>query len=199
MQMRDNLTLFDDSVPDDRISAVLDTIGLADWLRVLPSGLETPLGTGGAGLSAGQSQLHVSGLARRRRVERPGVLVTVDEEKPNAAAGVACRGETAQQKRALAANDDREASLGRGASHGHSDRETHPGQGAGRANARDVVPCWSGRLEHDIAVVNHVVAGDSERVEKVSGAEDARRAGLSRGQSGGAVRDRNEGDAHNSL
>ncbi len=31
--VRDNLTLFDDGVPDDRISAVLDTLGLASWLR----------------------------------------------------------------------------------------------------------------------------------------------------------------------
>jgi ATP-binding cassette, subfamily B, bacterial len=55
--VRDNLTLFDDCVPDDRISAVLDTLGLAGWLRELPSGLDTPLGPGGAGLSAGQAQV----------------------------------------------------------------------------------------------------------------------------------------------
>ncbi|HEY8287000.1 MAG TPA: ABC transporter ATP-binding protein, partial [Chloroflexota bacterium] len=55
--VRDNLTLFDDGVPDDRIGAVLDTLGLAGWLRELPRGLDTPLGPGGAGLSAGQAQV----------------------------------------------------------------------------------------------------------------------------------------------
>src|SRR5205085_6780385 len=37
--VRDNLTLFDDTMPDDRIAAVLDTLGLAGWLRELPHGL----------------------------------------------------------------------------------------------------------------------------------------------------------------
>ncbi|MGH2347240.1 MAG: ABC transporter ATP-binding protein, partial [Chloroflexota bacterium] len=47
--VRDNLTLFDAGVPDDRISTVLDTLGLAGWRRELPSGLDTLLGSGGAG------------------------------------------------------------------------------------------------------------------------------------------------------
>ncbi len=55
--VRDNLTLFDDGVPDDRLNSVLDTLGLASWLRELPRGLDTPLGPGGAGLSAGQAQV----------------------------------------------------------------------------------------------------------------------------------------------
>jgi len=55
--VRDNLTLFDDSVPDDRISSVLDTLGLTGWLRELPRGLDTALGLGGTGLSAGQAQM----------------------------------------------------------------------------------------------------------------------------------------------
>jgi len=55
--VRDNLTLFDDGVPDDRISDVLDALGLTGWLRELPRGLDSPLGLGGAGLSAGQAQM----------------------------------------------------------------------------------------------------------------------------------------------
>jgi ABC-type multidrug transport system fused ATPase/permease subunit len=55
--VRDNLTLFDDDVPDDQIRAVLDTLGLADWLRELPLGLDTRLGSDGVGLSAGQAQV----------------------------------------------------------------------------------------------------------------------------------------------
>ena len=73
--VRDNLTLFDDEVPDDRISAVLDTLGLSDWLRELPRGLDTPLGPGGAGLSAGQAQL----LACARIFLRDPDVVILDE------------------------------------------------------------------------------------------------------------------------
>jgi ATP-binding cassette subfamily B protein len=73
--VRDNLTLFDDSVTDDQISAVLDTLGLAGWLRALPRGLDTPLGPGGAGLSAGQAQV----LACARIFLRDPDVVILDE------------------------------------------------------------------------------------------------------------------------
>jgi ATP-binding cassette subfamily B protein len=73
--VRDNLTLFDDSVPDERISNALDTLGLADWLRKLPCGLETLLGPGGAGPSAGQAQV----LACARVLLRDPSLVILDE------------------------------------------------------------------------------------------------------------------------
>ncbi len=73
--VRDNLTLFDDSVTDDRISAVLDTLGLAGWLRELPRGLDTSLGAGGAGLSAGQAQV----LACARIFLRDPDVVILDE------------------------------------------------------------------------------------------------------------------------
>jgi ATP-binding cassette, subfamily B, bacterial len=73
--VRDNLTLFDDGVPDERISAVLDTLGLASWLRELPRGLDTLLGPGGAGLSAGQAQV----LACARILLHNPDLVILDE------------------------------------------------------------------------------------------------------------------------
>jgi ATP-binding cassette, subfamily B, bacterial len=73
--VRDNLTLFDDNVPDDRISDVLETLGLADWLRELPRGLDTPLGPGGVGLSAGQAQV----LACARIFLRGPDVVILDE------------------------------------------------------------------------------------------------------------------------
>jgi ATP-binding cassette subfamily B protein/ATP-binding cassette subfamily C protein len=73
--VRDNLTLFDESVPDEQISAVLETLGLADWLRELPDGLDTLLLTDGAGLSAGQAQV----LACARILLRDPDLVILDE------------------------------------------------------------------------------------------------------------------------
>jgi ATP-binding cassette, subfamily B, bacterial len=73
--VRDNLTLFDDGVPDDRIRAVLDTLGLAHWLGELPRGLDTLLGSGGVGLSAGQAQV----LACARIFLRDPDVVILDE------------------------------------------------------------------------------------------------------------------------
>ncbi len=73
--VRDNLTLFDDGVSDEQISVVLDTLGLARWLRDLPSGLDTPLLAGGAGLSSGQAQM----LACARILLRDPDLVILDE------------------------------------------------------------------------------------------------------------------------
>ena len=73
--VRDNLTLFDDGVPDEQISAVLDTLGLASWLGELPCGLDTLLLPGGAGLSAGQAQV----LACARVLLRDPDLVILDE------------------------------------------------------------------------------------------------------------------------
>jgi ABC-type multidrug transport system fused ATPase/permease subunit len=73
--VRDNLTLFDDDVPDERISAVLHTLGLSSWLRELPCGLDTQLLSGGDGLSAGQAQV----LACARILLRNPDLVILDE------------------------------------------------------------------------------------------------------------------------
>jgi ABC-type multidrug transport system fused ATPase/permease subunit len=73
--VRDNLTLFDSGVPDDRIRAVLDRLGLADWLGELPHGLNTLLGSGGVGLSAGQAQM----LACARIFLRDPDVVILDE------------------------------------------------------------------------------------------------------------------------
>ena len=73
--VRDNVTLFDSSVPDGRIVAVLDDLGLSGWLHALPDGLDTELQAGGSGLSAGQAQL----LALARIfLANPG-LVILDE------------------------------------------------------------------------------------------------------------------------
>jgi ATP-binding cassette subfamily B protein len=73
--VRDNLTLFDDSVPDERLRAALETLGLGNWLGELPRGLDTPLGPGGVGLSAGQAQV----LACARILLRDPDLVILDE------------------------------------------------------------------------------------------------------------------------
>jgi ATP-binding cassette subfamily B protein len=67
--VRDNLTFFRD-VPDDEIYATLDSVGLGDWVRSI--GLDTVLGHGGSGLSAGEQQL----LAFARVfLQEPGIVI----------------------------------------------------------------------------------------------------------------------------
>jgi ATP-binding cassette subfamily B protein len=73
--VRDNVTLFDAAVPDDRVLEVLDELGLGAWCRALPAGLDTELPPGGGGLSAGEAQL--LGCARVF-LHDPG-LVILDE------------------------------------------------------------------------------------------------------------------------
>ncbi len=73
--IRDNLTFFDDSVDDTRLYTVLDDLGLRPWLGTLPHGLDTQLGAGGEGLSAGQAQL----LAFARVFLKDPGLVVLDE------------------------------------------------------------------------------------------------------------------------
>ncbi len=73
--VRDNLTFFDERVPDAQLEAVLDDLGLGRWLRALPDGLDTPLAAGGGGLSAGEGQL----LAFARVLLKDPDLVILDE------------------------------------------------------------------------------------------------------------------------
>ncbi|ADI13642.1 ABC transporter ATP-binding protein [Truepera radiovictrix] len=73
--VRDNLTFFDPTVPDERITAVLHDLGLGSWLAGLENGLDTLLAAGGSGLSAGQAQL----LAFARVFLTDPGLVILDE------------------------------------------------------------------------------------------------------------------------
>ena len=73
--VRDNLTLFDDDVPDERIRDVLETLGLGDWLAGLPAGTGDAARAGGVGLSAGQTQV----LACARIFLRDPDVVILDE------------------------------------------------------------------------------------------------------------------------
>lgn len=73
--LRDNVSLFDQAVPDTRLHEVFAELGLDTWLHSLPDGLNTPLGAGGRGLSAGEAQLVA--LARVF-LKNPG-LVVLDE------------------------------------------------------------------------------------------------------------------------
>jgi ATP-binding cassette subfamily B protein len=73
--VRDNVTFFDRSVDDARIMQAFAELGVADWCRGLPAGLNTMLGGGGSGVSAGEAQL----LAFTRVwLKEPG-LVILDE------------------------------------------------------------------------------------------------------------------------
>jgi ATP-binding cassette, subfamily B, bacterial len=73
--IRDNLALFDRAIDDARIERALAELGLLEWLRALPEGLDTRLGAGGLGLSAGEAQL----LAFARVFLRDPGLVILDE------------------------------------------------------------------------------------------------------------------------
>lgn len=73
--VRDNLTLFNRAIADEQIVQAIHAVGLTRWFAQLPDGLESELGAGGSGLSAGEAQL----LAFARVfLSNPG-LVILDE------------------------------------------------------------------------------------------------------------------------
>lgn len=79
--VRDNLTLFRNhdpgatAVTDEQILEAIDTLGLNEWYRSLPNGLDTMLRSGGVGSSAGEAQL----LAFTRVFLRAPQVVVLDE------------------------------------------------------------------------------------------------------------------------
>ncbi len=73
--VRDNLTLFDQQIPDARILEAIAELGLGSWLRALPAGIDTELAPGGGGLSAGEAQL----LAFTRVFLRDPAVIVLDE------------------------------------------------------------------------------------------------------------------------
>ncbi len=54
--VRDNLSFFDPTLPDERIMHAITELGLHEWVSRLPAGLDTEL-TAGGGISAGEAQL----------------------------------------------------------------------------------------------------------------------------------------------
>jgi len=73
--IRENLTFFDRSIPDEKILATLEELELGEWIRSQPKGLDTELETGSRSLSAGEAQL----LAFARVFLRNPKLVILDE------------------------------------------------------------------------------------------------------------------------
>ena len=70
--VRQNLSLFDGQISDQKIVSVIEELGLTDWYRSLPEGLDSLLVAGGSGLSAGEAQL----LAFTRIfLKDPGIII----------------------------------------------------------------------------------------------------------------------------
>ena len=73
--VRDNVRLFNSRVSDREIVEAFRELGLWEWYRALPRGLDTPLQSGGHNLSAGEAQL----LAFARVTLKDPGLIVLDE------------------------------------------------------------------------------------------------------------------------
>lgn len=72
--IRDNLTMFNDDITEEKIMDAIDVLGLADWLSAKNQGLDTVL-EGDSGVSAGEAQL----LSLARVFLKDPGLVILDE------------------------------------------------------------------------------------------------------------------------
>ena len=73
--VRDNVTLFDNRIPDEKIVQIISDVGLENWLEKLPEGLDTVISSSEYGISAGEAQL----LALARVFIKKPNLVVLDE------------------------------------------------------------------------------------------------------------------------
>ena len=73
--VRENLTFFDPSIPDEAVLQALRDLDMWNWYVSLSDGLDTELESGGGGLSAGEAQL----LAFTRIFLRDPGLIILDE------------------------------------------------------------------------------------------------------------------------
>ena len=73
--IRDNLTLYDRSIEDERLLDVFERLGIMAWYRTQPRGLDTQLRSGAIGLSSGEAQL----LALSRVFLKDPEVVVLDE------------------------------------------------------------------------------------------------------------------------
>ncbi len=73
--VRDNLTFFNSTIADEQVVSAIQDVGLTPWLATLPDGLDTRLGSDGAGISAGEAQL----LAFTRVLPTNPGLIIFDE------------------------------------------------------------------------------------------------------------------------
>lgn len=73
--IRDNLTLFNPKISEEAVRRAVEDIGLSKWIEDMPQGLNSMLGPGGEGLSAGEAQL----LAFVRVFLKNPSLIIMDE------------------------------------------------------------------------------------------------------------------------
>ncbi|MHA1622594.1 MAG: ABC transporter ATP-binding protein [Candidatus Heimdallarchaeaceae archaeon] len=73
--IRDNITLFDKRIADEKIVSILEDIGLGNWIHNQPKGLDTIISSSEHGISAGEAQL----LALARAFIKKPNLVVLDE------------------------------------------------------------------------------------------------------------------------
>lgn len=73
--VRENIRLFNEAISDEQIWRVLEELGLREWAEKLPQGLDTMIGDGATGLSAGESQL----ISLARIFVRDPSIIILDE------------------------------------------------------------------------------------------------------------------------
>lgn len=77
--VRDNITLRDDDIPDEKVYEVISYVGADDFIRKLPEGLDTEVSERGMNFSSGQRQL----ISFARTVITDPSILILDEATAN--------------------------------------------------------------------------------------------------------------------
>ncbi|MBW5448649.1 ATP-binding cassette domain-containing protein [Cohnella sp. CFH 77786] len=89
--LRDNLTLFNAHISDEKIWETAETLGLRKWIDAMPEGLDSRVVNGGSSLSAGEAQL----FALMRVFLTSPSLIILDEPSSRLDAATEARLQTA--------------------------------------------------------------------------------------------------------
>lgn len=75
MSLYDNITLGDESITKEQCMQLADDLGIGDWIRLLPDGLDTQITENGGNLSGGQRQM----INNMRALLARAAIVVFDE------------------------------------------------------------------------------------------------------------------------